>query len=232
MHDTKDINSLYLKCAPQVNEVPTKSTAHFSPERSPPHSCDPPRESRLDLPERIFRLLNDSGEALLVEGREIREDSTVKLNACLLKPTDEAAVVDPVRTHRGVDTDDPEAAESTLALAPVAVRVAEPSLDRLDGAPEEPSMCPSITSGELKDSVMTTAGFKASFCSWHLLTLGGYVAPTLNPGGLGRALLGFSSCAVDTRPHTLVEVISVDLQFFIILGLRVSRRGRELGAYW
>ena len=159
-----------------------------------------------DLPERFFRLLDDSSETLLVKGREIREDPTVKLNPCLLQPADKTAVVNPMGTNRGIDPNDPEATESPLALAPVTICIAEPSLNRFDSAPKEPPMCTSVPSSELEDSVMTTAGFKASFCSWHLLTLGGYVAFALHLRETLR-LSFLLSCAVDTRPHTLVEVM-------------------------
>ena len=81
-----------------------------------------------------------------------------------------------MRTYCGVDTYDPQAPESTLTLLAVSVRVTQAALDCFDCASEEAAMCSSIPTSELKDSVVTSAGFKAPFSSWHNFTSGRHVA--------------------------------------------------------
>src|SRR6266436_1325919 len=68
-------------------------------------------------------LLRDRAERRSVVHRDVREHLAVDFDAGLVQAVDDAAVGEPVQARRGVDARDPQCAELTLVLPPVAVRV-------------------------------------------------------------------------------------------------------------
>src|SRR5256884_1388486 len=73
-------------------------------------------------------LLRDRAECRSVVHRDVREHLAVDLDSGLAQAVDDAAVGEPVQARRGVDARDPQGAELTLVLPPVAVGVL-PCLD-------------------------------------------------------------------------------------------------------
>src|SRR4029077_12537242 len=91
---------------------------------------------------RVERLAS-SGDERTKGGRlahgDVGEHLAVDFDLGRLQPRDEPRVRDVVLAARGVDADDPEAAELALPRAPVAVRVAERVHDLLVGRAQVPA---------------------------------------------------------------------------------------------
>src|ERR1700730_803683 len=78
-------------------------------------------------------LLRDRAERRGVVHRDVREYLAVDFDAGLVQAVDDAAIGEPVQARRGVDARDPQCAELTLVLPPVAVGVLARLDDRLLG---------------------------------------------------------------------------------------------------
>jgi hypothetical protein len=99
--------------------------------------------------------------------REISENSTIKLNIRLLQSINKAAIVDSIRSNRRINTDDPKSAESSLTLLTVTISIAKATLYRFNSASEKLTVGAAISFGEFENTIMSSAGLKPSFCSWH-----------------------------------------------------------------
>lgn len=127
--------------------------------------------------ELALRELDDLREGGVVVHSEVGEHAAVEVDVSELEAVHKAAVVQLMGANRSVDADDPEAAEGALALLAVAVRVAKATVNSLDRAAEELAVSAAVALGELEDAVVTTAGFKPSFYSWHLICSCGVARP-------------------------------------------------------
>ena len=102
--------------------------------------------------------LDQGGEGLGVLKRDGSEDLPIELDAGNLQGVDETAVGDAIGAGRGIDADDPEAADLTLLVAPVAVSVLERLEERVLSNPEDCAATTTETRGLLQHFVTTTAG--------------------------------------------------------------------------
>src|SRR5256884_7251508 len=105
---------------------------------------------------RLQRLASDRdqrAERSRVVHREVGENLAVDVDAGGLQPRHEARVRDVVLPAPGVDPDDPEPPELTLARPPVAVRVPKRAHDLLVGLPEPAALCAGVARGLLEHGV-------------------------------------------------------------------------------
>src|SRR2546429_1705934 len=118
---------------------------------------------------RLQRLASDRdqrAERSRVVHREVGEDLAVDVDAGGLQPRDEARVRDVVLPAPGVDPDDPEPSELTLARPPVAVRVPKRAHDLLVGLPEPATLCAGIARGLLEHGVAVPLCFDRAPDPW------------------------------------------------------------------
>src|SRR5882672_11826762 len=112
-------------------------------------------------------LLRDRAERRSVVHRDVREHLAVDFDAGLVQAVDDAAVGEPVQARRGVDARDPQCAELTLVLPPVAVRVLACLDDGLLGRAIDLAPGVVVTLGLGENLLVTASGRHATLHSCH-----------------------------------------------------------------
>src|SRR5688572_1282523 len=121
--------------------------------------------------ESLFRGRYESGEALLIVDRDVREDLAIDLDLRERKSVHQAAVREAARACRSVDARNPQRAELALAHSAVAERVLAGLDDRLFRGAISLAPRVVVTLRLIEDLAMACFGGDATFYSGHLSLL-------------------------------------------------------------
>src|SRR4051794_40176356 len=115
------------------------------------------------LLERGLRGRGDRLESLGLADRDVREHLAVEIEPGQLDAVHELRVGQPVLACAGIDPLDPQRAKITLAVAPVAIGVAQRLLDLFDRDAVGSAAAPAIALGELEDLLVAGVGSDPAF---------------------------------------------------------------------
>ena len=103
------------------------------------------------------RHVDDALERLGIADSHLRQHLPVDLDLGGLEPGDQLGVRHPVLAGRGVDPDDPETSEVTLARPAVAVRILPGMHELFIGRPEAPAARPFVPLGPLENGARASS---------------------------------------------------------------------------
>src|SRR6185503_4283421 len=121
--------------------------------------------------ESLFRGRDERDEAFVVVYCDVGEDLAIDVDLRERQPVHQAAVRQPVRARRGVDTRDPQSAELALTHAAVAERVLAGLDDGLLRSAKDFAPRVVVALRLIEDLAMPRLGGNASFYSGHLSLL-------------------------------------------------------------
>ena len=112
---------------------------------------------------------DDLGEGRLVLNSNVGKDLAVETDIRGFKTLDKSAVGEPGGTHGGVETGDPQGAESALAGLPVAVGPVFSLHLGIFRVAEEFGTASAVSLGRCDDALTTGAAGGSIGCSWHVI---------------------------------------------------------------
>src|SRR5690242_17648519 len=117
--------------------------------------------------QRRLRLRHDRLEGIGFVHGEISKHLAVDVEPGALHAVHELRISEALLAHPGIDALDPQRAEIALLGAPVAIGIAQPLLDLLDGDAEAALGPTAIALGELQDLLVTGMRRHAAFNVRH-----------------------------------------------------------------
>jgi len=116
-----------------------------------------------NTPTPLQRRLRDRLKRLGLADRDVREHFAVEIDTGELDAVHELRIGQAVLASTGVDALDPQGAKVALAVAPVAIGVAQPLLDLFDRDAVGRAAAPAVTLGELEDLLVASVGRNPAF---------------------------------------------------------------------